>query len=246
MYYATQNSPIVIINITRALLVAMEHTPGSYHLPFAAKEVEMLQDRFRKMGLHSIQPKPYKQDIILHLAECRIFHFAGHGYTDPANPSKSQLILKDGKDDLLTNSPFLAYLSACGTGRIKDERFINKRFQHVIGTLWSVNDETCVDMAKVIYRELGNRQVNNKSVCQGLHQAAREMRDCWIHTSLVSIHPSKPFWNASEHQEDRQLDSMELGGTAGLPRDIVSTETDMDGEKGATEAFWVPYVHFGV
>ncbi|KAL4962589.1 CHAT domain-containing protein [Aspergillus stella-maris] len=243
--------PVQQSSSLQALLVAMEHTPGNYHLLFAAKEVEMLQGRCREMGLYSTQPKPYRQDIISHLKNCRIFYFAGHGYTDHANPSKSQLILEDGQGDLLAvadllemnlrkYSPFLAYLSACGTGQIKDERFLDESihlisafqlagFRHVIGTLWSVNDETCVDMARIIYRELGNKQVDDQAVCQGLHQAAREMRDCWIHASPAMRYLPKP-----------------LGGTAGLPRDIISTETDTDGEKCRTQAFWVPYVHFGV
>ncbi|KAL5003000.1 CHAT domain-containing protein [Aspergillus recurvatus] len=260
--------PVKQSSSAHALLVAMEHTPGSYHLPFATEEVGMLQDRCRELGLHPIQPKPYKQDIMSHLADCRFFHFAGHGYTDHADPSKSQLILEDGQDDSLTvasllevnlreHSPFLAYLSACGTGQIRDERFIDESvhlisafqlagFRHVIGTLWSVNDETCVDMARITYRELGNKQVNDEAVCQGLHQAAREMRDRWIYTSLVSRSLSKPVRNVLEHQEGCQSNSMELSGTAGLPRDIIPTETDTDGEKGRTQAFWVPYVHFGV
>ncbi|KAL4958638.1 CHAT domain-containing protein [Aspergillus stella-maris] len=251
-----------------ALLVAMEHTPGSNHLPFAPKEIKILRDRCRLIGLESIQPKPQKRDILSRLADCKIFHFAGHGYTDNADPSKSQLILEDGKDDSLTvanllemnlrkHSPFLAYLSACGTGQIKDERFIDESihlisafqlagFRHVIGTLWNVNDEICVDMASIIYRELGNRQMNDESVCQGLHQAAREMRDRWVHALPALRDLSKPVRNASEYQGDCQIDSVDLGGIATLPRDIIPTETDTGDEEGGTQALWVPYVHFGI
>lgn len=49
----------------------------------------------------------------------------------------SSLVLEDGENHLLTvgslfelnlqkSSPFLAYLSACGTGRIRDENFIDE------------------------------------------------------------------------------------------------------------------------
>lgn len=58
--------------------------------------------------------------------------------------------------------PFLAYLSACGTGEIKDQKFFDENihlisacqlagFRHVIGTLWEVDDETCVHMARMTY-----------------------------------------------------------------------------------------------
>jgi len=48
--------------------------------------------------------------------------------------SNSCLILEDGtlrvaellEMNLLERSPFLAYLSACGTGRVKDERFVDE------------------------------------------------------------------------------------------------------------------------
>ncbi|KAL4964463.1 CHAT domain-containing protein [Aspergillus stella-maris] len=251
-----------------ALLVAMEHTPGSDHLPFAAKEVEILHDRCRAIGLCPIQPKRHKRDIISHLAECKIFHFAGHGYTDHVDPSKSQLILEDGQEGSLTvadlleinireHSPFLAYLSACGTGQIRDERFIDESihlisafqlagFRHVIGTLWSVNDETCVDMAKITYEVMADGQMNDEAVSRGLHQAAKEMRDRWLHASLEFRCQLIPARNAPNHQESDETNSVNVDGTTRLPRDIEPIEIDAGGEKSRTQALWAPYVHFGV
>ncbi|KAL4950438.1 CHAT domain-containing protein [Aspergillus filifer] len=251
-----------------ALLVAMEHTPGSGHLPFAAKEVEILHDRCKAIGLCPIQPKRHKRDIISHLAECKIFHFAGHGYTDHVDPSKSQLILEDGQEGSLTvadlleinireHSPFLAYLSACGTGQIRDERFIDESihlisafqlagFRHVIGTLWSVNDETCVDMARITYEVMADGQMNDEVVSRGLHQAAKEMRDRWLQASLEFRCQLKPARNAPNHQESDETNSVNVDGTTRLPRDIQPIETDVDGDKSRTQALWAPYVHFGV
>lgn len=136
----------------------MEHTPGHSTLPFAKKEVAVLQDLCATMQLHSMRPQCHKVDIIRHLPTCKIFHFAGHGCIDPVNPSSSRLSLEDWKDDPLTIStlleinlrqhttPFLAYLSACGTGRSDNEKLIDESihlingcqlagFRHVIGTL---------------------------------------------------------------------------------------------------------------
>jgi CHAT domain-containing protein len=136
----------------------MEHTPGnSSVLPFATKEATMLHDLCKSMAFNPIEPGRRKQDIISHLPDCKIFHFAGHGYTDNEDPLKSHLLLGDGKSDPLAvaallemnlreRPPFLAYLSACGTGRIRDERFFDESvhlisacqlagFRHVIGTL---------------------------------------------------------------------------------------------------------------
>ena len=179
----------------QTLLVAMEHTPGNSRLPFAKEEVVMLH------GLcdSSIEPGRCKQDIVSHLSQCKTFHFAGHGYTDDSNPLKSHLRLEDWEKDPLTVAtlldinireglPFLAYLSACGTSQIKDERFIDESihlvsacqfagFRHVIGTLWEVNDELSVDMARTVYKIMTDRGMKDTSVCQGLHVSTRELRD---------------------------------------------------------------------
>jgi hypothetical protein len=241
-----------------ALLIAMEHTPGNSRLPFAAKEIAILHDPFRSMGLDPIQPGQYKRDLVPYLPQCRIFHFAGHGYTDKANPSKSCLLLRDGKDGPLTvanllemnlreYSPFLAYLSACGTGQIRDERFLDESihlisafqlagFRHVIGTLWKVDDETCMDMARITYKTMAGGNMKDESVCQGLHQAARRLRDHCLNRPSVS------------QTEVDNLGGRHVGSDR-LPRDIIWYDSDMDSNdvyQGTRYLPWVPYVHFGV
>jgi CHAT domain-containing protein len=68
--------------------------------------------------------------------------------------------------NLRQNSPFLAHLSACGTGQITDESFSDESidliaacqlagFRHGIGTLWEANDKICVDIAKITYQSIG-------------------------------------------------------------------------------------------
>lgn len=117
-------------NPATALFVA----PGNSGLPFATREVEMLRDLCGSMALESIEPGRRKQDVTSHLPRCNIFHFAGHGKTDANDPSESYLLLDDGKltvANLLElnvreRSPFLAYLSACETGRINNEKFVDE------------------------------------------------------------------------------------------------------------------------
>ncbi|KAK6721251.1 hypothetical protein SNK04_000146 [Fusarium graminearum] len=156
-----------------SLLVAMETTPGATTLPFATREVNMLHRLHKSMLLDPIICKN-KVDILSQLPNCKVFHFAGHGFTDSQDPSKSHLLLEDdGKVDTLEvgkllslnlrqSQPFLAYLSACGTGQIKNKTFLDESihlisgfrlagFRHVIGALREVSDETCVDMAKATY-----------------------------------------------------------------------------------------------
>lgn len=192
----------------KAVLVAMEHTPGSSRLLNAPKEISMLHGLCKSMGFNPIEPKRRKQDVLLHLSQCKVFHFAGHGSTDEHDPSKGSLLLDDWQTDPLTlanvqdinlweRRPFLAYLSACGTGQVRHERFIDENihlisgyqmagFRHVIGTLWEVSDEHSVDMARMTYEGIECGGLTDDSVCRGLHGAIKVMRDRWLNR-LTSV-----------------------------------------------------------
>ncbi|KAK0703658.1 CHAT domain-containing protein [Lasiosphaeria miniovina] len=190
--------------VTKALLVAMEYTPGSARLPFATKELAMLRRLFQdSMSVQLIELTQQRtQEVLSSLQDCDIFHFAGHGYTDPNNPLQSHLRLEDWKAnplrvaDLLAinlseRPPFLAYLSACGTGKIDDGKLLDQNihlisacqlagFRNVIGTLWEVNDGICVDVARIMYQGLRDEGITDRSVCRALHRASRELRDRWL------------------------------------------------------------------
>jgi hypothetical protein len=222
-----------------ALLVAMQETPclqrGSA-LPFATREVEMLADLCPSLELKAVRPLQRREEVLAHLRACKIFHFAGHGRSDPLDPSRSCLLLEDWKESPLTvgdlrdykiqeSSPFLGYLSACSTsankvGRLVDEgihlasAFQLAGFRHVIGTLWEVSDSYCVDVARVVYETIRDEGMTDKAVCRGLHLAIKALRD----------------------------------------RDVSMLRATRDGEvvhtNGETTVhisfYWVPYVHFGV
>jgi CHAT domain-containing protein len=185
-----------------ALLIAMRETPGLSEnsvLPFAADEVAMLNDVCSSLQLKPVRPPPRKEDVLAHLRTCKIFHFAGHGQSDPLEPSRSCLLLEDWEDNPLTvgdlrdyrlqkNSPFLGYLSACSTGANKADRLVDEGihlvsacqlagFRHVIGTLWEVSDRHCVDVAKVLYETLRDEGMTDVTLCRGLHRAIRALRD---------------------------------------------------------------------
>ncbi|RSL77575.1 hypothetical protein CEP51_008968 [Fusarium floridanum] len=81
-------------------------------------------------------------------------------------------------------APFLAYLSACGTGQIKDEASFDENinvmsacqiagFRHVIGTLWNVKDDLSVQIAKMTYQELKDTDILEESICRGLYKATQ-------------------------------------------------------------------------
>ncbi|KAI8628835.1 CHAT domain-containing protein [Xylariaceae sp. FL1651] len=221
-----------------ALLVAMYETPNlpaNGSLPFTINEIKIVKDLCPSLQLRPITPSLRKDDILRELQACRIFHFAGHGSSDPAEPSRSRLLLEDWETNPLTvgdlrdhrlheNPPFLGFLSACSTGankvaKLADEgiNLINAfqlaGFRHVVGTLWEVSDMHCVDVARVLYETLRDEGMTDMAVCRGLHRAIRALRDGGI----------------------------EVEGT----RDGTLISGTTEG-RGATNAYWIPYVHFGV
>ncbi|KAH6962410.1 CHAT domain-containing protein [Ilyonectria sp. MPI-CAGE-AT-0026] len=225
----------------KAVFVDMPVTPGQKPLHYATRETQVVRASCQSMDLEYIQPQPFKDEVSLALEECTIFHFAGHGKTDKENPLQSQLLLKDWREhpltvgslleaDLGSSAPFLAYLSACGTGQILDEASIDESihlisafqlagFRHVIGTLWEVDDELCVRMARLTYEFLQKNGISDKNISYGLHHATRFLRDDWAsgeETKLKVAQNSRVVRDACIEEEDK-----------------------------TTRPLWVPYVHYG-
>jgi tetratricopeptide (TPR) repeat protein len=252
----------------QVLVVAMEDTPGSKPLPFATKEAAVIREVFCKStSLELIEPDRRKEDVLLHLRDCDIFHFAGHGYTDVKDPSQSHLRLEDWKDNplrvadlleinLYERPPFLAYLSACGTGRIEGKEYLDESihlitacqlagFRHVIGALWEVRDEVCVDITKITYEGIRDGGMTDESVCRGLHNASRQLRDRWLSTPVDTGRASRLIRKVNkflgEHDSDGRSVSYSDPRDDRLSRDIISCD-----EEEAELLHWVPYVHFGV
>ncbi|KAF3291479.1 hypothetical protein TWF970_000692 [Orbilia oligospora] len=188
----------------KSLLVAMDETPGHSSLRFVRDEIDMLQGLFHHPHpIESIRlDQPCRDDVLNSINDYSIFHFAGHGQSDAQDPSQSSLLTKDWANKPLTaedltkldfrrnsSAPWLAYLSACSTGnnsakKLYDEglhlvtSFQLAGFRHVVGTLWEVSDEYCVDAAKAIYETILEREIGNDlGVALGVHKASRLLRD---------------------------------------------------------------------
>ncbi|KAI1023743.1 hypothetical protein LB504_005237 [Fusarium proliferatum] len=245
---------LVPLSNERAVLVSMERTPGYSTLPSAGKEIAQLRPICESKGFEVVEPKSLKEDIVSQLPGCKIFHFAGHGATNLRDPSQSSLLLEDEPltvaNLLETNihqySPFLAYLSACGTGQIAHEKFLDESihlisafqlagFRHVIGTLWEVGDDISVHMARITYGSIQRGDSADGSVCRGLHKATLELRDQWFKEQTPT--PGRKR-KASPILEDERGEILEA-------RDIEALDEDED-EDVSKLPQWVPYVHYGV
>ncbi|VUC35738.1 unnamed protein product [Clonostachys rosea] len=222
----------------KAVLVATKDLLG------APKEVDDLHRICESIGLQVTKPLPRKAEVLAALNDCHLFHFAGHGQSDFSDPSNSAIILDDQrltvssliKLNLQSHKPFLAYLSACGTGQMRyndlsDEglhlisAFQLAGFQHVIGTLWEVNDEFCTKMARTIYDWMKMHGISDQSLVSGLHHTSRNLRDEWVlnNTSRTVIASSTE--NSGKER-------------SAVVRDMVSCDD--------VPLYWVPFVHFGI
>ena len=192
----------------KALLVGVGQAPsypGLGSLPFVTEEIEQVEKICTSLGIKpDCLREPSREDVLGHLPECAIFHFAGHGLVDSNEPSQSGLLVNDGHLTVthllgikLQQYPFLAFLSACLTGANDDEQLQDERlhlisacqlvgFHHVIGTLWQVSDRACVGVAQVLYTHLARNGTTNDSVCRGLHQAVLDLRDPWASQGSTS------------------------------------------------------------
>ena len=159
-----------------------------------------------------ILPEPTHDRVLAALPRHAAAHFACHGYTNWSDPAASRLILRDNKTAPLNIADImelqltgaLAYLSACETSvtspNLADEAvhitgaFHLAGYQHVIGTLWSVDDVKARDIAIDVYTRLTREGTTAPdaalSAC-ALHHAIRNLRTRYPRTPT--------FWAGHTH-----------------------------------------------
>ncbi|MFE3188417.1 CHAT domain-containing protein [Nocardia sp. NPDC059240] len=194
----------------RALIVAMPTTPDvPGRLRHVLDEANLISTRLPG-SITLTEPDdcsttvpadmPTRTNVLNLLKICSIAHFACHGTSDPSDPSRSHLLLHDHAESPLTVDTLtpvhlaharLAYLSACNSARAANTRLIDEAihltsafqlagYPHVIGTLWAINDEFAVQIAKSFYTALTATADNSPNVdiaAHALHHAVRTVRE---------------------------------------------------------------------
>jgi CHAT domain-containing protein len=193
----------------RSLIVAMPTTPGLPSLPSVAREAAMLQARLPSpvlltepdpAGEAQADPDelPTRDNVLARLPGAAIAHFACHGFSNAADPSRSLLLLHDHRDSPLNVAALaavsldhaqLAYLSACTTARPDGAGLLDEAihlssalqlagFPQVIGTLWEIDDEFAVTICDTFYTNLTTSAgaIDTSHSARALHQAIRELR----------------------------------------------------------------------
>ena len=96
-------------------------------------------------------------------------------------------------------------------------------FRHVVGTLWEVHDQCCLDVAQIFYETLRDEGMTDEAVAKALHKAVRTLRDRAIERVKISR-------------------AMMEG-----PRDAELVEEMKEIDLSVADPWsWAPYIHFGM
>lgn len=132
-------------------------------------------------------------------------HFSCHGGQDLADPSRGGLLLHDGMFTMTDISARrhdgeFAFLSTCmtavgGVNRLDEAITLAAAlnytgYRQVVGTLWSVYDQTAADLAEAVYTDLTSTATFDPSrAAHTLHTAIRRLRN----TTRVAPSAWTPF-----------------------------------------------------
>ncbi|KAH0558763.1 hypothetical protein GP486_004594 [Trichoglossum hirsutum] len=261
-------------SLGEVLLASMRSTPKQSDLRFAEEEVKMLDDLLPASAPRIKLSQAHKEAVLSRLTNVSIFHFAGHGKSDPDDPLKSCLLLSDWQSNPLTvedlmslnlhqQKPRLAYLSACSTGESKHVRLYDESlhlvnacqlagFQHVIGSLWEVSDMYSVDVARIVYETVKDEIGTSNDVALGVHKAARLLRG--------KTSPGGRRLGSEEGDlEETLLEGEANGAEDGLaqsqgdskPRNgnrdvkLIKTARDKEDDEIGNPLIWAAYIHVG-
>ncbi|MFF3035215.1 CHAT domain-containing protein [Streptomyces rubiginosohelvolus] len=176
------------------LVVALAETPGAAPLPGVAREVELLGELFPG-GRLLAGPEATVAAVGRALEAHPWVHFSCHGVSELLDPSRSGLVLHDGRltvSDAAAQRPGsaqLAVLSACSAAqggiRLSDEAvqlassFQLAGYPHVIGTLWPVADKLATRLTEEFYAALAADLDRGRPIdpATALHRPVRSLRD---------------------------------------------------------------------
>lgn len=250
--------------VNEACLVSMSTTPPSFDmspvdLDCAEEEIGRLESLLYPDTPTTILNQPKKSEVLKQLETSTTFHFAGHGISNPTDPSKSCLLLEDWVENPLTvedltalklfdKSAWLAYLSACSTGENRAEGLLDESmhlasacqlagFPHVIGSLWKIDDECSAEAAAEFYRTIKDNGWTDESVALGVHHAARFLRH---ETRGETSADGDDFFHSDDENRESTRDRKGKGKAVadrGFGGYAVRSEGD--------PSIWAAYIHVG-
>ena len=177
----------------RMLVVAVADAPGRAPLAGVARERDLVTRSFPERCTVLESAGATREAVRARLASHAWVHFCCHGDQNLTDPSRGGLSLHDGVLSVTDVAAGryrgeFAFVSACksatGGTSLSDETITLTAalhyagFRHVIGTLWSVYDDTAADIAQGVYTDLCRSGTFEPwRAARALHDAVRRERD---------------------------------------------------------------------
>lgn len=155
------------------MLVSQPNAPALPPIPGTAIEIEAIWEELRTHGVHAFRVENEAATVAGVRDNMRIhnsIHLACHGVQDTSQPLRSGFAMRDGRLELsdiikIQNMHAdLAFLSACqtstGDGQLPEEAvhlaggILAAGYRGVVATMWTINDERAVEIAKDFYNNL--------------------------------------------------------------------------------------------
>jgi hypothetical protein len=153
------------------MVVIQPDTPGQKSLPCTVDELRKMERHVAKKDLVKLVRGSVKE-VISHLPQTSMVHFACHGKQDTQNPLESALLLQDGQlkvSQIMQQSmpnASLAFLSACETAmgdeNLPDEvihigsTLLFAGFRGVVATMWWVDCISFRNNGLIIFRSIAD------------------------------------------------------------------------------------------
>ncbi|KAF8196335.1 CHAT domain-containing protein [Mycena galopus ATCC 62051] len=163
--------------ISKITAIIEPNAPNCSPLPCTVAELANIMDRVPRQWL-TVLHSTTKAEVLHHLQDSSVVHFACHGTQDLKNSLDSSLILSDGYlkvsqimrrpenagMERMKNTMSLAFLSACETAKgdhsTPDEAMhlaatvLFAGFRSVVATMWSIDDQDGPTVADTFYEHL--------------------------------------------------------------------------------------------
>ncbi|KAI0083821.1 CHAT domain-containing protein [Irpex rosettiformis] len=181
-------------NYPKLLVVHQPNVPGYVPIPRTVDEAEEIHKAFRSRANVVDEPNGTVEAVLEGMRTHDWVHLACHGMQDIENRLNSAFALSDGKltlSRLMSEhipSAELAVLSACQTAMGDEELpeeaihlaagMLNIGYRSVIGTMWSIYDESAPIVMKPFYRTMAKQVAKGGEVqpAYALHEATRVLR----------------------------------------------------------------------
>ncbi|KAI0083831.1 CHAT domain-containing protein [Irpex rosettiformis] len=181
-------------NYPKLLVVHQPNVPGYAPIPRTVDEAEEIHKAFRSRANVVDEPNGTVEAVLEGMRTHDWVHLACHGMQDIENRLNSAFALSDGKLTLsrlmseYIPSAELAVLSACQTAMGDEELpeeaihlaagMLNIGYRSVIGTMWSIYDESAPIVMKPFYRAMAKQVAKGGELqpAYALHEATRVLR----------------------------------------------------------------------